>query len=651
MGIVLRVRRDPTGEDAAGDALLAVGLRVVEIAGAAEAMERLAAGDVDLVVADVPPAGGAAAAFCRAVRAHPDGDDVPIVLLAAAPPAEEEHAALLEAGASALLVEPVPPRVLCASARALVDDVTARRTAADDLERDLERLRLAQQAGRIGVFDWDLRTGRISFSDEQERIYGLVPGVFPGTFDAWTARVLPDDAALLRSSVDAALAARDAGLDLAFRIRRDDGELRYVEGAARFVYDRAGQPLRAVGVNLDVTERRRVAADRETRLRAAEQARDVAEGANRAKDAFLAMLGHELRNPLAAVHGAVLTARLDPGHATRALDIAKRQAEQLSRIVDDVLDVARLTQGRLALGRERADLRRIADRAVDTCRPLIDSRHHALAVTAPGEPVAVEVDPERLEQAVANLVGNAAKFTEPGGRIEITVAHEGDEAVLRVRDTGVGISSELLPRVFDLFAQGERGPDRLHGGLGIGLTVARRLVELHGGTITARSPGPGLGAEFVVRLPAAPAPAMVRQAANGAPRAPGRSRVLVVEDNRDAAESMQMLLELLGHEVRVAYEGMAAIEVAQAERPDLMLVDIGLPGIDGYELARRVRRQPALAEVRMVAITGYGREEDRRRALAAGFDDHLVKPVDLDVLKALLARAPGRPGGDARTPD
>jgi len=365
------------------------------------------------------------------------------------------------------------------------------------------------------------------------------------------------------------------------------------------------------------------------------RARAVAEAANRAKDEFLALLSHELRNPLSAVRNAVVASRLDPSSRERALEIAGRQSKHLTRLVDDLLDVARVTQGKIRLRLERVRLREVADRAIGTARSFVEGRGHTLSLVSTGEGP-VEGDPERLEQIVENLVTNAAKYTPPGGRIEVEIDQQ-REAVLRVRDNGIGIAAEMLPRIFDLFTQGDIRLDRSQAGLGIGLTVVRRLVELHGGTVEARSEGPGHGAEFIVRLPGLPA-IEPRGPDQPLSREAGPSlRVLVVEDNPDGADALRLLLELFGHRVRVAHDGPAALRAATAEVPDVVLIDIGLPGMDGYEVARRLREQAGLAHVTLVALSGYGREEDKARALAAGFHLHLTKPVDPDRLKALMA--------------
>ena len=362
-----------------------------------------------------------------------------------------------------------------------------------------------------------------------------------------------------------------------------------------------------------------------------------------AKDQFLALLGHELRNPLSAVRNAIVTARLDEKRRDHALEIAGRQSEHLSRLVDDLLDVARITQGKIRLRREHVALDDPLERAAEGVRSVIAERGQTLSIS--GSELLVDADPARLEQIIGNLLSNAAKYTPPGGRIEVVVEREGTEAVVRVRDNGSGIAPDVLPHIFDLFTQGDTQLDRAQGGLGIGLTVVQRLVELHGGHVEAHSAGPGRGAEFIVGLPALPAgeaQTMVPPRARG-----GLSgvHVLVVEDNPDAAEALKMLLELHRHRVCVAHDGPEALDAVRAEVPAIALVDIGLPGMDGYELVRRLRQQPSLERTTLVALSGYGRDEDKARALAAGFHFHLTKPLDAERLEALMGQlaafAPG----------
>jgi PAS domain S-box-containing protein len=420
------------------------------------------------------------------------------------------------------------------------------------------------------------------------------------------------------------------------RLRRD-GTTIAVRISAAPLPDASGAVRRMVLVFEDVTARNQA---EEARHAVERRARAEAEAASRAKDEFLAMLGHELRNPLSAVRNAVVTARLDPSRRDRALEIASRGVDQLGRLVDDLLDIARITHGRIALRMQRLGVDHVVERAVEATRPLLDERAHALSLSLAGPHVHVEGDATRLEQVIANLISNAAKYTDPGGRIAVHVAQTDGEVVIGVRDDGIGIAADMLPRVFDLFAQAERSLARLQGGLGIGLTIVKRLVELHGGRVEARSDGLGKGAEFVVRLPAVPAEIAAADdtdiAATPSDDRAECTRVLIVEDNVDAADSLVALLEVMGHRVRVANDGPRALEIARARPPDLMLVDIGLPGMDGYEVAREVRRDAALRDVVLVALTGYGRDEDRDRALAAGFDRHLVKPVEPDTLQTLV---------------
>jgi signal transduction histidine kinase/CheY-like chemotaxis protein len=388
-------------------------------------------------------------------------------------------------------------------------------------------------------------------------------------------------------------------------------------------------------------ERIALGIERAARQDAERQMRESLEASNRVKDEFLAMLGHELRNPLSAVRNAVAIANLDEVRRPRALEIARRQADQLGRLIDDLLDVARITQGRIVLRKERVNLAEIIERAVESTRAIAEGRGVRLVVTRTPAAILVEADPARLEQVFVNLLSNAAKYTDAGGRIDVTSERRVYEIAVHVRDTGIGIAPEMLPHIWDLFAQGDRSLDRTQGGLGIGLTPARRLVELHGGKIEAHSEGLGKGAEFVVRLVALPV-AIEEPLPGVAPPPPERcAGVLVVEDSPDVAESLTMFLELLGHRVRAVYDGVVALDAARTSPPDVMLVDIGLPGMDGYEVARRVRCDPDLNRVILVALTGYGREEDRRQAMAAGFDYHLVKPVSPDALHGLVARLGG----------
>lgn len=391
-----------------------------------------------------------------------------------------------------------------------------------------------------------------------------------------------------------------------------------------------------------VCEQVAVALERSRLLTALRERADALTEADRRKDEFLAMLAHELRNPLAGIVNAVhVLDEIDSQSSARQRlrGIVSRQTSNLTRMVDDLLDVSRITHGKIELRREPLDLAVIAQLALETVRPLIESRGHTVELHLSDELLCVDGDRTRLEQVISNLLNNAAKYTEPGGHLSLSTAREGARAVITIRDNGVGISAELLPQVFDLFTQANRTSERAEGGLGIGLTLVRRLVEMHDGSIEAYSEGLGHGSMFVVRLPLVPhaQPAPLPAAVDERPAQPSRSRrILVVEDNVDAAETMLELLEIWGHEVRLAHSGPDGLDVAREFLPDVILLDIGLPGMNGFEVARRLRAEPRLGRPCLVAITGYGQDTDREKARDAGFDHHLTKPVDPQRLQALL---------------
>jgi len=426
------------------------------------------------------------------------------------------------------------------------------------------------------------------------------------------------------------------GHALPVRLQREpEGPLeeRYID----FVY----QPIRAANGQVngifvegsDVTDRKLV----EDELRAA----------NRQKDQLLAMLAHELRNPLAPIMTAaqlLKLGRLDAKSVANASEIIVRQAEHMTDLVNDLLDVSRVTRGLVTLEQEELDLNVIVAAAVEQVRPLIDMRRHALTLQLSGQPAHVTGDRTRLVQVISNILNNAAKYTAPGGRILLTVTVDAQHATVAVRDNGVGIAPEVLPYIFDLFTQAERTPDRSQGGLGIGLALVKSLVALHGGTVHAHSEGLGQGSEFSISLPSV-AHTQAPDAGAGAADAVqdnGNLRVLVVDDNADAAQMLAALLEVQGHAVSVEYDGRGALARAHDEHPDVLLLDIGLPDMDGYELARRLRAQPENAGATLVALTGYGQNQDRKEAQQAGFDHYLVKPADLNEVNEVLAQAEAR---------
>jgi PAS domain S-box-containing protein len=415
-----------------------------------------------------------------------------------------------------------------------------------------------------------------------------------------------------------------------------DGTSRPIDDNVAPIKEKDGAIIGAVVIFRDVTERKRLEQERRRRLE------ELAE-ANRRKDEFLAMLAHELRNPLAVISNAVQLAAVDRNQdqIDWCMDAIGRNVKHLARLIDDLLDVSRITRGKIQLRKEPLDVASVVHRAIESARPLIEARDQNLQVDiAPGTFSAL-ADPVRLEQIVSNLLTNAAKYSDRGGQIWLSADQEEQSIVIKVRDEGIGIPAEQLSHVFELFAQGERSLARSEGGLGIGLTLARTLAEMHGGSVTAASDGPGKGSEFIVRLPALLSFAEATPPKTGVDRsASGRSRILVIDDNAELAQGMSRLLTMLNHEVWMAYDGPSGLETARGQRPDVILLDIGLPGMDGYQVAEQLRREDFGKDLRLIAVTGYGHESDRQRARSAGFDQFVTKPVDYSTLLALVA-APG----------
>lgn len=429
------------------------------------------------------------------------------------------------------------------------------------------------------------------------------------------------------------------------------GRLRRGERIEHYETIRITKDGRHVDISLTISP---IKDDNGTLLGASKVARDITlqrrvqrelQEADTRKNEFLALLAHELRNPLGPIRHAVkiLGARSpSPEELRWATSIIDRQTEHLTRLVDDLLDVARITRGTIELRRDRLEVAAILRAAVEATSALVEKSRHQLRVTPPGEPVYVEGDATRLTQVLTNLLDNAAKYTDPGGQISVSAAREGDVVVIRVRDTGIGIPADVLPSIFDMFTQAQLPLERSQGGLGVGLSLVDKLVRLHGGTVSAYSAGVGSGSEFTIRLPAAPK--MPRPAAQNvpAPAAPAPQklcRVLVVDDNQDSADSLAMLLRIMGHETKTAHDGEQALTLADEYRPDIAILDIGLPKLNGYDLARQIREKAWAKDTVLVALTGWGQQEHRRRSAESGFDHHLTKPVALDVLQEILAAA------------
>jgi PAS domain S-box-containing protein len=423
------------------------------------------------------------------------------------------------------------------------------------------------------------------------------------------------------------------------------GEARWMAYKVLTLPDADGRPIGFATTSQDVTERKRLNDDLH-RLAA-----DLSD-ADRRKNEFLALLAHELRNPLAPISNtvrALCRGAVDKETVRSASELLERQVGQVSRLVDDLLDMSRISRGKIELRQDRIELAPIIEQAVETARPQFRKLSHELTVTLPPHPVYLNADRARLTQVVANLLNNAAKFTDAGGHVWLTVEQDGNQATIRVRDTGIGIAADQLPHVFDMFAQADTSLERSRDGLGIGLTLVKTLVDLHGGTVEARSAGLGRGSEFLVRLPVVVGAAGMKAASQvNEPSLVASRRVLVVDDSEDGAESMAMILQFSGHETFKAYDGVAAIEAAERFRPDLVLLDIGLPRMNGYQVCQRLRQEPWGRDLTIVALTGWGQEEDRNRSKEAGFDAHMVKPVDFDALLQLLASLPSTTDAHSR---
>jgi PAS domain S-box-containing protein len=507
-----------------------------------------------------------------------------------------------------------------------------------------QRLRVAADVAELGFHRWDIVADRVEW-DERIRSWWRVGRDEPITLATFEAGVHPEDLPLVRQRIAAALDPAGTGLyEAEYRIQPPGTSLRWIRAVGRVEF-LDGRAVAMTGAAIDIT--------RDRQQTAALAAMD------RRKDRFLATLSHELRNPLAPIRTATeLLAHPDAAatHVRWAHDIIARQLRHLTRLLDDLLDVARITQGKMELRPEAVALAELVETAVETVRPALTAKRHALSIVVPPEPVVLHVDPFRLSQVLTNLLGNAVRYTEPGGHITLEATCRGHDLRIVVRDTGIGLTPEALATVFDMYAQVAGDHRAREGGLGIGLALARGLVELHGGQLDAASAGPGLGSEFTVTLPGR----IATNAATAEPVAPATShaerprRVLIADDNRDAADSLAELLRLRGHEVSVAHGGRAALTLADTVRPDAVLLDLGMPDLDGFTVAAELRRQPWAADCLLVAISGWGQAPDRDRATEAGFAAHLTKPAAMADIEALLARrepapaSPAPPGLSAR---
>ncbi len=615
---VLCVNDDAATRYMLGRILGQAGYRVVEAVSGIQALE-LAQRHPALIVLDVKLPDVSGLEVCRRLKSRPETASIPILQTSATFVSAERRVEGLDSGADGYLAQPIEPPELIATVRALLRTSRAEqsvREAADDWQRTFDAIGDPVALLSAG--------GGVVRSNSAFR--ALAQEAAPAD-DRLVARLFKESGLRLdpgaRQKSEAGFGGRT------YRVTVDP-----IRGAA------SGEPIRYVFVATDITETKQL---EDLHRRRAEELGE----ANRRKDEFLAMLAHELRNPLNAIAAAIaLHDRLSEknDHTARLRASVVRQTKHLSRLVDDLLDVSRVTRGRIPLKKELIDLALVVKNVAASCQPLLDNRQQLLSITLPSRPLPVEADPLRLEQAIINLLSNASKFSDLGGHIELVLeAREAEQrAQLCVRDHGIGIAPENLDSVFEMFFQIDPTLARSRGGLGLGLTMTRQLIELHDGTVEARSAGPGTGSEFVVTLPlrnVVPAGEPAPRAA-GAPSAEGdvaARRILIIEDDHDTADMLRELLEDMGHRVEVAYDGASGLNAALRGDFEMAFVDIGLPGVDGYEVARTLRASRRFHELLLVAVTGYGQPQDRARALEAGFDLHIVKPLQIEQLTAVVA--------------
>ena len=651
--------------------------QLIRAESADQALLLLVKEDFALLILDVHMPGLSGFELAQMIKQRKKTASVPIIFLTAYYSEDQHILEGYQTGAVDYLHKPINPtilrskvavfaelykttRELAATNIALVDEIDHRRRiehelvhlnveleqrveerASDLLDANLalrnseERLRLAQSP-IVGVWDWLASTGDVWWSETMWAIYGTTPVPPQAVQKVWLTLLHPDDRNRMDTQLSELLADGSAtALRDEFRIIRPDGELCWVEFIARLERDPTGKAVRMLGINVDISKRKQLEDD----LR---QVADEMSESDRRKDQFLAMLAHELRNPLAPIRNAVEILRLMPGDVEAvksATALIDRQICQMVRLVDDLLDVSRISRGKIELRVHQVDLVLAVTEVVDSIRPLANNLEHDITTSFPGQPLYVDADPTRLAQLVGNLLNNACKFTPPRGRISLAVTRVGDQATIRVSDTGVGVPADQLSRIFEMFVQGDTSLERSHSGLGIGLTLVKQLAEMHGGAVEARSAGSGLGSEFIVTLP------ISHGASAAQPQEPSTNhlahktfgRILVVDDNRDSAESLAQLLKSLGNTTLTAFDGYEALEVGTEFHPNVVLLDIGLPKLNGYDTARRIRELPWGHNAVIVALTGWGKEEDRRQSSEAGFDSHLVKPVEFEQLTALLA--------------
>jgi PAS domain S-box-containing protein len=498
------------------------------------------------------------------------------------------------------------------------------------LQKSELRLQLALEAGQLGFWEWDVPSGYVHFNEQWAAMLGYHPAEVEPHVRAWEKMIHPEDRERTMRTLADHLEGRTEFYECEHRLLHKDGSWRWILDRGQVVLrNSSGKPLRTLGTHADITERKQIEAA-------------LKEG-DRRKDDFLATLAHELRNPLAPISSAVQILKLQPSSdplLQSASDMIGRQVRHMARLIDDLLDVSRITRGKLQLRKEQVELSAVMEQALEAARPHIEQSNHQLHVNLPTAAIWLNADPVRIAQVFSNLLNNAAKYTEAGGQLWLSAYLEGEEVVVTVKDTGIGIPPEHLGTLFQMFSQVQSALHRSHGGLGIGLSLAQGLIEMHNGTIAAVSGGLGQGSEFIVRLPVVARDSLSQPSFPiSEPAGAAGCKVLVADDNQDAALSLASMLKMLGNEVSTAHDGQEAIDVGENLHPDIVLLDIGMPRLNGYETAKRMRERPWGRDAVLVAITGWGQEEDKKRAMLAGFDHHLVKPAEISELRRILVDA------------
>ena len=539
----------------------------------------------------------------------------------------------------------------------LSSEIEERKRTEQALRESEERLRIALAAGRMGTWEWDVSTGEVHWSPELEKIHGRLPGSFPGKFEAVFDDIYPEDRELVSQSVQRSLEKNEEHR-IEYRILLPDGQSRWVEGRGRAFHDSNGKPLRMTGICADVTDRKLAETEREGLLTSERAARRSAEQANRLTDEFLSVVSHELRTPLSAILGYTQLLQMDmvePEEMRDAYDAIERNSKAQVQIIDDLLDMSRIISGKLRLNVQSISPAEVIEAALETVKPAADAKDVRVHTVLDPRAGPILGDSDRLQQVVWNLVSNAVKFTPKGGRVQVSLERVNSHLEITVADTGCGIAADFLPHVFERFRQSEESTTRRHGGLGLGLSIVKQLVELHGGSVRAQSAGEKQGAVFIVSLPLQisqpaenderihPTAEINNGSANQLPNLKGLT-ILAVDDEKDIVHVLRLFLENCGAEVLIAHSAQEALTLLDSTDPQVIISDIGMPDVDGYQLIREIRSRGANrgGAIPAVALTAFARSEDRKRALLAGFQNHVAKPVDRGELLAVIAMLTGR---------